>query len=340
MTDSKRWCRLGILCLTLGFVVDGSVAAQESPDSVEITGRIVDSETGDGLLGAVLALSGVRTRFVTDEDGEVTFRAAQGDYILVVQRGGYETLQGDFEVMRTGGFVLGLEPEELEDPDAQGRVIGRILDGRSGAPIEGALVSLLGRGDALTNQNGRFEFEEVLPGLAEVRVEMLGYADRVDPLTIHAGRTIALNVRMAVDPVALEPLEVEVRSRFLELRGVYQRMEQGVSSHLLTRQEIEDRGTNRFSDHLDGISGLRINQQGVRRVLTGRGNCPIAVFVDGIRWQTDIEGTVDIDQIPSDWIEVAEIFNGGVGAPAEYSRDTDGCGVMLIWTRQGANERG
>ena len=322
--------------LTLALTLVGAPVRAQAPDTVEITGRVVDSETGEGLVGAVLELSGVRARYVTDESGEVTFGAAVGDYILIIQRGGYATLQGDFQVIRSGGITLGLSPEELGDPTAPGRLVGTVTDAQTGLGVEGVEVSLLGRGRAVTNANGRFRFDEVLPGLAEVTISRLGYAERREPVTIHAGRTTAMEVGMAVEAIALEPIQVEVRSRFLELNGVYRRMEQGVSSRILTRREIEQQASARFSDSLNGIPGLRVDNTGQRRELRGRGNCPIAVYVDGIEWGVDIEGSVDIDQIPPHWVELAEVYTGVSAVPQEYNRG-HGCGVMLIWTRQGAD---
>jgi hypothetical protein len=224
----------------------------------------------------------------------------------------------------------------LEDPDAAGRIIGQITDEETGNAIEGALVSILGRGEAITDGNGRFQFPDLLPGLAEVRVEMLGYAERADPVTIHSGRTTALQIKMAVDAIALAPIEVEVRSRFLELRGVYDRMERGVSSHLITRQEIERNPSVLLSEHLDAIAGIQVNKQGLRRIVTARGNCELQIWVDGIQWGDDASGGINIDQIPPEWIEIAEIYNGTSALPAEYIRGGH-CGAMLIWTRQGAN---
>ncbi|NNM34877.1 MAG: TonB-dependent receptor plug domain-containing protein [Gemmatimonadetes bacterium] len=324
------------LAVLMGWTSSPLPLAAQEPDSVRITGYVLDAETGDPLAGAVLALSGSRARHVTDDAGQVQFRARRGDYLLIVQRGGYETLQGDFEVIKEGDFYLSLSPEELDDPGAAGRIVGRISDETTGDGIEGALVSILGRGDAVTDGNGRFEFSDLLPGLAEVRVEMLGYAERADPVTIHSGRTTALQIKMAVDAIALAPIEVEVRSRFLELRGVYDRMDRGVSSRLLTRQEIEANPSVLLSEHLDAIAGVQVQHQGLRRVLTSRGNCEMGIWVDGIQWNPDIEGSVNIDQLPPEWIEIAEIYTGTSALPAEYARSGH-CGAMLVWTRQGAN---
>lgn len=321
---------LGLWCV----VAPTSLWAQAS-DTVDITAHIVDARTGDPLYGAVLALSGIQSRYVTDARGEVTFPVALGEYVMVIRRGGYETLQGDFDVLRPGDFRLGLDPEELDDPAAQGRIVGTVTDAELDRPVEGARVTLLGHGDAVTDDRGRFQFPALPAGLAEIRIQMLGYAERTDPVTVHSGRTTAVEVGMSVEAVALEPIHVEVRSPVLETNGVYERMEQGLSGHILTRSDIEARGAYRLSDHLDAMAGVRVLPSGQRRVATGRANCPLAIYVDGVEWGVDIEGTVDIDRIPTEWIEVAEVYTGIASAPVEYSRDGRGCGVMLIWTRQG-----
>jgi len=52
------------------------------------------------------------------------------------------------------------------------------------------------------------------------------------------------------------------------------------------------------------------------------------VFVDGMR---TLE--VDLDLIPPNQIEALEVYGGGISPPIEFSFGTNGCGVVLIWTR-------
>ena len=139
---------------------------------------------------------------------------------------------------------------------------------------------------------------------------------------------------MTVEAVALRPLKVEVRSPFLEARGYYRRLDEGVVMRLLTRQTIEERGSHRISDAFARLPGLRISRPTTDRAHLQVRDCELAIFVDGVEWNVDIEGTVNIDHIPPEWVEVAEVYWGARTPPEFRGRYNGGCGSAVIWTRQ------
>ena len=78
-TSAQRW--ISVVALSLVSVCALAVpplTAQEEEEAVTLRGRIVDVDTGGGLLGATVALSGITRRFVTDLDGRVTIDAPRG----------------------------------------------------------------------------------------------------------------------------------------------------------------------------------------------------------------------------------------------------------------------
>ena len=328
-------CSAVLLSLSLQWTATFAEAgAQSIPegDLVRITARVQDVDTRANLLGAVLELSGVPNRFVTGAGGRVSFDAALGDYTLTVRKGGYSTLRGDFTVFRAGDFLLRMSQSTEGDMNAPSRLLVRVVESVSGRPIEGATVTLVGGPAGVTNTDGRADFRDLESRLAQVRVEMIGYAVRTEPVALHPDRTTAVDVEMTIEAVPLRPLRVEVRSRFLEANGVYRRMDQGRVMHLLTRRVIEDRGSARISDAFSRVPGLKISRESTyRSVLMAPSNCPLSIYVDGVPFGTDIEGSVNIDQIPPNWVELAEVYWGN-RAPIEYRGE--GCGVVLIWTRQ------
>jgi hypothetical protein len=138
---------------------------------------------------------------------------------------------------------------------------------------------------------------------------------------------------MAVDPIELAPITVEVRSQFLESRGVYRRIEGGRSGQIVTRADIEARDSYRLSDSLRGVPGLRIERQNKRTILLGRGRCQLRVYVDGVRARPGIDGFVDIDLYPPEWVEAAEVYPGLSSVPIEFYETGEDCGVVLLWSR-------
>jgi len=310
------------------------IAVAQERDVVRITARILDVDTRAELEGAVIALSGVANRYVTGPDGRVSFDAAVGEYTLTIRKGGYATVEGDFSVFRPGDFSLMLRRAEHGDLSIPARLLVKVVDAVAGTPVEGATVSLVGGQMAPTNPDGRVEFTGLASELTQVTVDRIGYATRTEPITLHPDLTTAVEVALTVEAVALRPIKVEVRSRFLESHGYYRRLDQGVVMRMLTRQSIEERGSPLISDAFARVPGLRIERPTNQRALLRARDCMLAVFVDGVEWGVDIEGTVNIDQIPPEWVEVAEVYWGSRTPPEYRSRHNGGCGSALIWTRQ------
>jgi hypothetical protein len=298
--------------------------------------RILDARQGLPLPGVVVQLSGFPQRLVTKDNGEISFSAPIGTYVLIARKPGFESLEGDFEVWRSGAVTLRMGQAGPEDPTAPGRLQGTVTDGETGRPIEGAEVSSVGVRSVISDERGRFTFERLASGPTQLRVRMLGYTERLESVAVHAGRTTVVQMEVAADPIELAPIKVEVRSSFLEQKGVYRRMERGVSNRVVTRDQIERRQSPRLSDSLRGITGLNVVRGNQRSVLLGRGRCQLRIYVDGVRMQPDIEGSVDIDQIPPDWVELAEVYSGIASVPTEYAEARQDCGVVLIWSRQRA----
>jgi len=310
---------------------DAGAQSDREADRVRITARVQDVDTRADLLGAVLELSGVANRYVTGEDGLVSFDAPVGDYTLTVRKGGYATLRGDFRVSRPGDFLLRMSQSDEGDMGAPSRLVVKVVEAYGARPIEGATVMLANGTMAVTNAEGRAEFRDLESQAVQLEIEMIGYASRTEPVTLHPDRTTAVEVEMTIEAVPLRPLRVEVRSQFLEANGVYRRMDQGRVMHLLTRRVIEERGSPRISDAFSRIPGLKISRESTyRSVLMAPSNCQLSVYVDGIPFGVDIEGSVNIDQIPPDWVELAEVYWGN-RTPIEYR--SDACGVVLIWTK-------
>ena len=244
----------------------GADLEAQQANTVTITGHIRDLDTGSNLEGAVLELSGLVHRHVTGADGRATFSAPTGNYTLTIRRAGYVTLRGGFRVIRPGDFSLSMRKGEAGDQlAAPARLLVRVVDAASGAPVEGAAVSVLDGRRGFTDAGGRATFGGLQSDLTTLTVERIGYATREEPIALHPDQTTVAEVAMTVEAVALRPITVEVRSRFLEARGFYRRLDDGIMTRLLTRQTIEERGSPRISDAFARVPGLRINRPSTDR---------------------------------------------------------------------------
>jgi hypothetical protein len=313
----------------------GQRAIPESTTRHFKSGQVGDAETLETLGNAVVTLIDLELRTISDANGSFAFAGLPaGLHRLRVERLGYETVDGQVLVPGNPEFFVLLTPAALDDPDAPGSLVGRVIE----APDQGlgaVDVTIVGEDivRALTNAQGRFTLGGLRPGLAVVRFSRLGYAPRTATVVVQPGRTVEVSATLAVQPFELAAIEVAVRSATLERRGFYQRSERGIGTQL-SPSRLERTGAMLVSEALTGrIPGVSVAMSGgSTRLVSRRGvdstlqECALAVFLDGIQL-----GDTDLDLFPVDALEAIEVYQG-VETPAQYV--VNPCGAVLLWTRQ------
>jgi len=314
-----------------------ALAAQELPDTgrVSIVGRVVDGSTGESLRGALVHLRELGVTTVTDATGEFRLDTVpRGTYAMTVTLGGYRMAQGDFTISQSGSFVLPLWQSDLLPPTAPSRVLGRVLEKESGRPLAGALVRFSGLGASrISDSEGRFEFAAVSPGPHVLTVDYLGYGTREDSLFIPPDRTLTLDVRLDMEPIALEGITVavEARSRWLELEGFYRRKERGMGRQWAV-EDIRERNPFFLSDLVRLVPGLNVLRDRYATTVLSRrgvslmsGPCTLPVYVDGFPVQD-----FNLDGLDPAAVEALEVYHGIGETPIQYLNH---CGVILIWLK-------
>ncbi len=255
-------------------------------------------------------------------------------------------------------ILVGLEEGALASLlTVPGRIVGRVLDRRSGRPVEAANVilsdTLLAEDrQRMTDGNGRFTFTDLEPGMYRVTVDHLTF-DPLDQLVhLPSDRTVQVDFELSVDPIQLAPIVVTaLREKRLELQGFYDRRELGEAigaGIFFTRDDIEDAGAIRVTHYLGRIPGIRTectggaNNNCVIRMTRGAPSlssraehgCRNAnVYLDGVRVIRDGGGGESIDNFvsPSD-IAGIEVYRGPSELPAEFGGSVGRCGAIVIWT--------
>jgi len=226
----------------------------------------------------------------------------------------------------------------------RGRLLGRVFDRSSGRAIAGAEVSLH-RTDqmAVARNDGRFALGDVPSGQYVMQTRMLGYASRTDTVTIPPGLVIEAEIALTNQPIALDPITVNVHSRWLDSNGFFERRMSGLKGAFYTRRDIEEKKPATFTDLLRDIPAVNMVSDEVgkmavrfRRVTTivgpdaadeGNRGCTPAVYYDGIPLNTGFDRLHNI-HVP--FIDGVEVYVGAA-TPIEYKHP---CGVILIWTRR------
>lgn len=341
MSEGIAWrgpsVALVLAALGLAALAPQSAAQDAAARSVTIRGHIVDGGDGAPLSGAVVHIDSLDLALVSGPDGAFTIEdIALGTYRMQVTRFGYRTLSGDITVDRPGEFTLQMgrvpEPDTSRGP---GRILGRVLEDETGRPMEDATITLDGSARRqVSDEHGRFAFEEVAPGRHAIGVEHLGYEPREDSLLVFSGRTFDVELRVPVDPLELGGLTVtaEARIRRLEVGGYYRRREQGLGRQW-THRAIEERQPMYVTDLLTTIPGVTVDRGTIPPTVRSRRTvsfgsatgCEVPVFLDGLR----VPG-FDLDDLDPYSIEAMEFYHGSAETPIEYSM---GCGLLLVWLR-------
>lgn len=235
------------------------------------------------------------------------------------------------------------QAREEPEADASSMFHGRVVDHETGEGLYGAAVSLAegpqgtpGVGTRVTAEDGGFRFRVVPPGTYTLTVTLLGYRTLREPLVVTEARDLQVVLRLAVSPVALEPIEV-VAERQLRgpMAGFERRRAHGFGT-FFTREDIEARSPYVLTDLLRRVPGLRVIPAGQfgENAVRLRGNCRPEIIVDGVRTSID----TDIDHVlpPMD-VEAVEVYKGPE-MPAQFGSNP--CGAIVVWTRVPPNTGG
>ena len=292
------------------------------------SGRVADAGTREPLSEAIVEVPELGIRVISDQSGRVELgRLPAGEYRITAERIGYEILAGELPVPWNAEFLILLEEADVDDPQAPGRIVGRVMVEGGNGGLSDVDITVLGPTQVRTvsDPQGRFNLRDLEPGLSEIRFTRLGYAPRTATLIVHPGRSVDVSATMSTQPIELEAIKVTVRSSYLERNGFYRRTRSTWGSQF-TRKNLDTIDPMFVSDLLWRVPGVRVRYGPNGAQAVGRRRCVLPVYLDGIpmvNW--------DLDQLPPEWLEAAEIFHG-LGTPIQYG---GGCGVVLIWTRRG-----
>lgn len=195
-------------------------SAEEGEGDTSIGGVVTDALTGVPLPRArVVALGdpvGVfqRPRVVkevrTENSGE--YRLCNLDsaeeLTIAVVFGSSEAMP--YTLSESGPQIFDV-PIHISDPVT---ITGTVVDYATRAPIPGAHVRLIGSDHSgFTDVEGRFGFAMIPPGRQIIETTVLGYAQRIDSLTVFSNEALGLEILLATEAIALDPLVVTGRRR-------------------------------------------------------------------------------------------------------------------------------
>jgi hypothetical protein len=224
------------------------------------------------------------------------------------------------------------------------RIRGHALEDETREPVAGAVVELRGPdgarlATATTDSTGSFLLEPRRAGSFFIRVTHLAYLP-VDSaaLTVSAGETLQIELRLATRVIPLEPLVVTSRGD-RRIREFYERMDRGGFGRFLSREDIERRPGVRPTELLRGVAGIQlvpVTPAGSGYLITMRGGgasgrCLPTIYIDGMLTHQHSGAPIDA-YLHSEFLEGVEVYSG-MTAPAPLL-PRSGCGVVAFWTRR------
>ena len=188
-----------------------------------------------------------------------------------------------------------------------GNIKGVITDDASGETLIGATVIIVGTYKAVSSDfDGNYLLENIKPGDYSIKFTYIGYADKIyNGITIKAGETVTLDVKMTLSAQALDEVEIVGQKSLVNLESA--KSEVSISSKEIAEMNVRDvqeiaamqSGVNKTPDGLQ-IRGGRVYET--------------QYIVDGISAQDPLAGTGFGVNVSSSSIGQLDIVTGGVGA--------------------------
>lgn len=225
---------------------------------------------------------------------------------------------------------------------AQTTISGVVQDSATGGAIANAeiLISTINR-RTTTDGGGRFEVRNLPHGQHGVQIRAIGYRAKEETIETSGLRTTRVVFELASEAVRLDSVVVTERP---SMRGVGAFGYEAFEERRRTRPSgiFIDSVDMRRNDVLDLTGVLRrmnvpMNRSGtavvgraaVRSFRQGNMDCPVAVYVDGIRIQL-----FRLRDYSASGIQAIEVYRSVAQVPPQFDRLDQECGVMLIWTRR------
>jgi len=222
-----------------------------------------------------------------------------------------------------------------------------------GEPVQGAEVEVMGtRRLATANASGVARIR-VPPGPALFEVRKLGYRTERFTLDLPATDTLGIDVDLAVEPLRLRGLTATASptDRALRDNGFYDRQQMGIGVFLTGRDIARYPGApliNAFR-RVPGVRVVRVQPRMTARtgrrsamdideqyaVAGTRGSGSRPCFMDLYIDDVNSDFTV-LSQLPASDVVAMEVYRGPSETPGKYRKTANGCGAIVVWTRQGS----
>ncbi len=221
-------------------------------------------------------------------------------------------------------------------------------------PIFGAEIKILATNVKVnTGPNGRFRMNSVPAGPYVLVVRRGGYTPVSVAIELAAADTLRLSYTLERGLTTLAAAVISTPSISLRMTEFDARRKSG-RGEFMTEAEIRARNSVYSTDLMRRFMTVNVSpnnskgsggmpeQYALSRRETGSllgansgggGYCPMLVFVDDVKMPTPF----NLDMLPSPrLLSGIEVYNGSATIPPRWAGFDSGCGIILIWTKDGS----
>jgi hypothetical protein len=253
-------------------------------------------------------------------------------------------------VVAVAGVISALAVMAGAAPAQQGALRGRILDAVSMTPIREASVTWMQTGRAAkTDSLGRFSIDGVTTGIQRFLVNAPGYARGT--LVLAFARSEVIERDLLLDSAAvvaqdtthrervaqpLAPIPVKAEPSLGPRYADFERRRATGRGQYLTADDFERGGFMNLQDAMRNLRGTRLSCSGI--------NCSIQMTRAPLGCNPDYVVDERVDnvfgpQVPVRDVQAVEVYSGASDVPGEFAGTNAGCGVIVIWTKNGRRSK-
>jgi len=195
-----------------------------------------------------------------------------------------------------------------------GCIEGTIVDAKTGEPLPGASIIIEGtnRGTG-TNNKGEFRISQLPHGVYRLLITSLGFETNIREVQLEPNGSVSLDLKLRENPLEIDGVVVTgTRTpRFIA--------EVPVRTEVITRKAIEVKSAANLYEALDGVPGIRVEQQcqacnfSVLR-MQGLGADHTQVLLDGQPVYSGLASVYGLQQLSTADIEQIEVVKGAGSA--------------------------
>jgi hypothetical protein len=208
------------------------------------------------------------------------------------------------------------------------------VHGPDGKPLQGAKIDVAGTGlTATSSSEGRFSIAGLPAGTFTAEARAIGFEPKriaVD-LSDKTPASVEFKFNERVQELSRVTIMGKPRRTPNDINDFLRRARTGMGHYIMASDEVLKNALT-TTEALRMTPGVQVepSSTGFGNVILMRGGCTPVVYVDGVQ---SYDGSSSLDDIvsPSQILGI-ETYAGLGEAPVQYQ--TNGCGVVLVWTKR------